>query len=97
MVKLAPLGDHVVVKPLAQEAVTRGGLILPSTAQEKPQEGEVIAVGPGRILENGERCTIEVKEGDRVVFATYAGTEFKLDDEELLILSERDLLAVVAR
>jgi chaperonin GroES len=97
MAKLAPLGDRVVVKPLAQEEVTRGGLVLPGTAQEKPQEGEVLAVGPGRILDSGERCKMEVKQGDRVVYAKYAGTEFKLDDEELLILSERDLLAVLAK
>jgi chaperonin GroES len=77
--------------------VTRGGLVLPGTAQEKPQEGEVLAVGPGRILDSGERCKMEVKQGDRVVYAKYAGTEFKLDDEELLILSERDLLAVLAK
>jgi chaperonin GroES len=97
MSTLAPLGDRVVVKPLAQEEVTRGGLVLPGTAQEKPQEGEVIAVGPGRILDSGERCKMEVKKGDRVVYAKYAGTEFKLEDEELLILSERDLLAVLAK
>jgi chaperonin GroES len=97
MAKLAPLGDRVVVKPLAQEEVTRGGLVLPGTAQEKPQEGEVLAVGPGRILDSGERCKMEVKQGDRVVYAKYAGTEFKLEDEELLILSERDLLAVLAK
>jgi chaperonin GroES len=97
MAKLEPLGDRVVVKPLAQEEVTRGGLVLPGTAQEKPQEGEVLAVGPGRILDSGERAKMEVKKGDRVVYAKYAGTEFKLEDEELLILSERDLLAVLAK
>jgi chaperonin GroES len=96
MAKLEPLGDRVVVKPLAQEEVTRGGLVLPGTAQEKPQEGEVLAVGPGRILDSGDRAKMEVKAGDRVVYAKYAGTEFKLEDEELLILSERDLLAVLA-
>ncbi len=97
MAKLEPLGDRVVVKPLQQEEVTRGGLVLPGTAQEKPQEGEVLAVGPGRVLDSGERVKMEVKAGDHVVYAKYAGTEFKLDDEELLILSERDLLAVVAK
>jgi chaperonin GroES len=97
MAKLQPLGDRVVVKAAAQEEVTRGGLVLPGTAQEKPQEGDVVAVGPGRILDSGERCKMEVKQGDRVVYAKYAGTEFKLDDEELLILSERDLLAVLAK
>jgi chaperonin GroES len=97
MANLQPLGDRVVVKPLAQEEVTRGGLVLPGTAQEKPQEGEVIAVGPGRILDSGDRAKMEVKAGDRVVYAKYAGTEFKLEDDELLILSERDLLAVLAK
>jgi len=97
MAKLQPLGDRVVVKPQEQEEVTRGGLVLPGTAQEKPQEGEVVAVGPGRVLDSGERAKMEVKAGDKVVFAKYAGTEFKLEDEELLILSERDLLAVLAK
>ncbi len=97
MAKLQPLGDRVVVKPSEQEEVTRGGLVLPGTAQEKPQEGEVVAVGPGRVLDSGERAKMEVKAGDKVVFAKYSGTEFKLEDEELLILSERDLLAVLGK
>jgi chaperonin GroES len=97
MAKLQPLGDRVVVKPMEQEEVTRGGLVLPGTAQEKPQEGEVVAVGPGRVLDSGDRAKMEVKAGDRVVYAKYAGTEFKLEDEELLILSERDLLAVLGK
>ncbi|HZU05528.1 MAG TPA: co-chaperone GroES [Chloroflexota bacterium] len=93
-VKLRPLGDRVVVKPLPREEVTKSGIVLPDTAKEKPQEGEVLAVGPGRI-DDGQRQPMDVKVGDRVLYAKYAGTEFKLDDEELLILSERDILAVL--
>lgn len=92
---LKPLGDRVVVKPLSREEVTRSGIVLPDTAKEKPQEGSVLAVGPGRLLDNGQRVPVELKEGDKVLFAKYAGTEFKRDDEELLILSEKDILAVV--
>ena len=92
---LKPLGDRVVVKPLSREEVTKSGIVLPDTAKEKPQEGSVVAVGPGRILDSGQRVNMEVKEGDRVLFAKYAGTEFKREDEELLILSEKDILAVV--
>lgn len=92
---LRPLGDRVVVRPLAREEVTKSGIVLPDTAKEKPQQGEVLAVGPGRVLDNGERQKMDVKNGDRVLFAKYAGTEFKLDDEELLILSEKDILAVI--
>jgi chaperonin GroES len=92
--KLRPLGDRVVVKPLPREEVTRSGIVLPDTAKEKPQEGEIIAVGPGR-LDDGERQPMDVKVGDKVLYAKYAGTEFKLDDDELLILSEKDILAVL--
>jgi len=92
---LRPLGDRIVVKPLSREEVTKSGIVLPDTAKEKPQEGSVLAVGPGRLLDNGQRVAVELKEGDRVLFAKYAGTEFKRDDEELLILSEKDVLAVV--
>jgi chaperonin GroES len=92
---LTPLGDRVVVKPLTREEVTRSGIVLPDTAQEKPQEGEVLSVGPGRVLDSGQKQPVEVKQGDRVVYARYAGTEFKLDDDDLLILSERDILAVL--
>jgi chaperonin GroES len=93
--RLRPLGDRVVVKPLQREEVTKSGIVLPDTAKEKPQEGEVVAVGPGRVTDGGERIAMEVKEGDRVLFAKYAGTEFKLDDQEYLIFSERDILAVL--
>lgn len=90
-----PLGDRVVVKALEQEERTRGGIVLPDTAKEKPQQGEVLAVGSGAVLENGERRPLEVKAGDRVIFSRYAGTEIKLEGEEVLILSERDILAVI--
>lgn len=92
---LQPLGDRVVVKAVAQEEITKSGIVLPGTAQEKPQEGEVLSVGPGRVLDDGKRLAMELKKGDRVVYAKYAGTEFKIDDDELLILSERDILAVL--
>lgn len=92
---LTPLADRVVVKPTTQEEVTKSGIVLPGTAQEKPQEGEVLSVGPGRVLDSGQKLPMELKAGDKVVYARYAGTEFKLDDDELLILSERDILAVL--
>ena len=92
---LRPLGDRVVIKPLAREEVTKSGLVLPDTAKEKPQQGEILAVGPGRVLDSGERVTLDLKTGDRVLFAKYAGTEFKHEDDELLILSEKDVLAVM--
>src|SRR6478672_1187959 len=93
---LRPLGDRVVVKPLQKEEVTKSGIVLPDTAKEKPQEGEIIAVGPGRVLDNGNRQSLEVKKGDRVLYAKYAGTEFKIEEEEYLVLRESDLLAIVA-
>ena len=95
-VKLRPLGDRVVVKPLSREEMTKSGIVLPDTAKEKPQRGTVIAVGEGRRDEDGDRIPMDVKVGDQVLFAKYAGTEFKLDDEELLILSEKDILAVIS-
>jgi chaperonin GroES len=95
MASLKPLGDRVVVKAIEREEVTSSGIYLPDTTKEKPQEGRVQAVGPGRLLDSGERAPMELKEGDRVIFAKYAGTEFKLGGEELLILRESDILAVV--
>jgi chaperonin GroES len=92
---LKPLGDRVVIRPLTQEQTTRSGIVLPDTAKEKPQQGEVIAAGDGRVKDDGERVAMDVKVGDKVLFAKYAGTEFKLDNEELLILSEKDILAIV--
>jgi chaperonin GroES len=91
---LRPLGDRVVVKVLEAEEKTAGGIILPDTAKDKPQEGEVIAVGTGRVLDNGTRVQPEVKVGDRVIFSKYGGTEVKVADEEYLIIRESDLLAV---
>ncbi len=93
--ELKPLGGRVVLKPLEREEVTKSGIVLPDTAKEKPTEGRVIAVGPGDRNEKGERVPVELKAGDRVLFQKYAGTEFKLDDEELLILAEKDVLAQV--
>jgi len=93
--KLRPLGDRVVVKPTPREEMTKSGIVLPDTAKEKPQEGKVLAAGPGRTLEDGKREQMDVKEGDRVLYAKYAGTEFKLDGEELLIVSQKDILAIV--
>ncbi len=93
--KLRPIGDRVVVKVIEQEERTKGGIVLPDTAKEKPQQGKVIAVGTGRILDNGQKIPLEIKEGDRVIFAKYAGTEVKIEGEEYLILSERDILAVI--
>jgi chaperonin GroES len=93
--KLRPLGDRVVVKPTPREETTRSGIVLPDTAKEKPQEGEALAVGPGRILEDGAREQMDVKVGDKVLYAKYAGTEFKLEGEDLLIVSQKDILAIV--
>ena len=94
---IRPVGDRVVVKPVAREATTRSGIVIPDTAKEKPQEGEVIAVGSGKLLDKGERVPPEVKSGDRVLYAKYGGTEFTLDGEELLVLRESDILAVLVR
>ena len=95
MGKIRPVGDRVVVKPAAKEEVTKSGIVIPDTAKEKPQEGTVIAVGSGRLLDNGDRAVIDVREGDRVLFAKYGGTEFKLDGEEYLVLKESDILAII--
>jgi chaperonin GroES len=93
--KLRPLGDRVVVRPTTREEMTKSGIVLPDTAKEKPQEGTILAVGPGRILDDGKREQVDVKEGQKVLYAKYAGTEFKVDDEELLIVSQKDILAIV--
>lgn len=90
---LKPLGDRVVIEAIAKEETTASGIVLPDSAKEKPQEGKVVAVGSGRI-ENGERIALEVKEGDRVIFSKYAGTEVKVGDKELLIMRESDILAI---
>jgi len=91
---LKPLGDRVVVKVVEAEEKTAGGIILPDTAKDRPQEGEVVAVGPGRVLENGQRVASEVKVGDRVVFSKYGGTEVKIDEVEYLVVRENDILAI---
>ncbi len=93
--KLRPLGDRVVIQPTAREEMTKSGIVLPDTAKEKPQEGTILAAGPGRILDDGKREAMDVKKGDKVLYAKYAGTEFKIDDEDLLIVSQKDILAVV--
>jgi chaperonin GroES len=95
--KLRPLGDRVVVRPIEQEEVTASGLVLPDTAKEKPQRGEIIAVGPGRLNDDGDRLPMDVSTGDEVLFAKYAGTEVKVGEDEYLIISEKDVLAVVGK
>jgi len=92
-IKVEPLGDRVVIKHIPKEEVSKGGIVLPDTVKEKPQEGEITAVGLGKLSEDGERIAMEVKVGDRVVYSKYAGTEFKLDGEEVVILRESDILA----
>ena len=94
-IKLQPLGDRVVVRPAAREETTRSGIVLPDTTKEKPQRGEIVAAGKGRMNDDGDRIEMDVKIGDTVLFAKYAGTEFKHEEEELLILSEKDILAVL--
>ncbi len=93
---LKPLGDRIVVQPIEQEEITAGGIVLPETAKEKPQQGKVLAAGPGARDEDGERIPMDVKVGDKVLYAKYGGTEFKMDGKKLLILRESDLLAIVA-
>lgn len=92
---IKPLGDRVVLKLIEQEQRTESGIVLPDTAKEKPQQGEVVAVGSGRILDNGQRVELEVNVGDKVIFSKYAGTEVKIDGEEYLIVNERDILAIL--
>ena len=92
---LKPLGDRLVVKPSAREEMTKSGIVLPDTVKERPQEGTILAVGPGRTLDDGTREPVEVVVGQKILFQKYAGTEFKLDDEDLLILSQKDVLAVI--
>ncbi len=94
---LRPLGDRVVIKPLAREEVTKSGIVLPDTAKEKPQQGEVVAVGPGRVDDNGQRVPMEISVGDIIVYAKYSGNEIKLGQEEYLILSEKDVLAKIQK
>jgi len=93
---IVPMGDRLVVRPLEREEVTKSGLVLPDTAKEKPQEGEVVAVGPGRMTDDGKRIPMELKKGDHIIYAKYAGTEVKLEDEDYLILREADVLAKIS-
>jgi chaperonin GroES len=92
--KLYPLDDRVVIKPVQKEEMTKGGIYLPDTAKEKPQEGEIVAVGPGKMNDVGKRIPLEVKVGDRVIYAKYGGSDIKIDDVEMVILRESDILAV---
>jgi chaperonin GroES len=91
--KLQPLADRVVVKPIVKEEKTKSGIYIPDTAKERPQEGEVIAVGPGRLTDDGKRIEMDLKVGDRVIYAKYGGSEIKIDDQELVIMRESDILA----
>lgn len=95
--KVRPLHDRIIVKRVAEEEKTKSGIIIPDTAKEKPQEGEVVAVGNGRILENGQKVPMEVKVGDRVIFGKYAGNEIKIDGEEYLIMREEDILGILEK
>ena len=95
--KLQPLADRVIVKPMEEEEVSKGGIILPDTAKEKPQKGEVVAVGPGRLDDSGKRIAPEIKKGDKVIYQKYAGSELKQGDIEYLILRESDILAIISK
>jgi len=92
---LKPLGDRIVVRPTPREEMTKSGIVLPDTAKERPQEGTILSIGPGRTLDDGSREAMDVEVGQKILFQKYAGTEFKLDDEDLLILSQKDVLAVI--
>ncbi len=93
--KIRPLGDRVLVKRVSEQEKTKGGIVLPDTAKEKPQRGEIVAVGEGKLTDDGKRIPMNVKVGDKVIFAKYAGTEIELDDEEYLLMSESDILAIL--
>jgi chaperonin GroES len=95
MTKVQPLGDRVLIKPLEAEEKTKGGIILPDTAKEKPQEGKVVAVGKGKVLESGKTEALEVKVGDKVLYGKYSGTEIKIEGEDYLIVKEEDILAII--
>ncbi|MCJ7833316.1 MAG: co-chaperone GroES [Deltaproteobacteria bacterium] len=93
--KIRPLHDRVIVQRIEEEEKTKGGIIIPDTAKEKPQEGKVIAVGPGKILENGTKTTLDVKVGDKILFGKYSGSEIKIEGEEFLMMREEDILGVI--
>lgn len=92
---LKPLNDKIIIKPLKEDAVTKAGIVLPQTVEERPEKGEVLAVGPGKLLENGQRAAMSVKVGDKVIFKKYSPDEIKVDKEEYLIISEEDILAII--
>lgn len=94
-VNLKPLADRVIIEPIEKQETTASGIVLPETAKEKPQEGLIVAVGPGRALDNGERASMEVKVGDKVIYAKYAGNEYKMGDKTYLIAGEKDILAII--
>lgn len=94
-IRLKPLNDKIIIKPIKEDEKTRAGIVLPQTAEEKPERGEVIAVGPGKLLDNGQRASVSVKVGDKVIFKKYSPDEIKVDKEEYLIISEDDILAIV--
>jgi len=94
-INLQPLGDRVLVKPVEKEEVRKGGIIIPDTAKEKPQEGEIVAAGPGKLGEDGKRLSMDVKAGDRILYGKYSGTEIKIDDKEYLIMHQEDILGVL--
>ena len=96
MTKLKPVADRVLVKPVERDETTRSGIVLPDTAKEKPQEGEVVAVGPGRTTDDGNKVPMEITVGDKVIYSKYGGTEYKEEDEEYLILRESDILAKIS-
>ncbi len=95
--KIRPLGDRVIVKPIEEKEVKKSGIIIPDTAKEKPQEGEVIAVGPGKIDETGKKIPMDVKAGDKILYGKYSGTEIKIDDKEYLIMHQEDILGIVEK
>ncbi len=94
---IKPLGDHIIVKRIEEKEQVKGGIIIPDTAKEKPQQGEIIAVGPGKLLDNGQRVSLELKKGDIVVFGKYAGNEIKIDDQEYLIMREDDVYGIIEK
>ena len=96
MTKIQPLGDKVLIKRLEAEAKTAGGIVLPDTAKEKPKRGKIVAVGQGKLLEDGKRAQMQVKKGDEVLFSSYAGTDITLGSKEMMIMSEDDILAIIA-
>ena len=95
--KIRPLGDRVIVKPAEEKEVMKGGIIIPDTAKEKPQEGDVIAVGPGKVDETGKKIPMDVKAGDKILYGKYSGTEIKIDDKEYLIMHQEDILGIVEK